>query len=295
MLVGRITDRIRWFRQRQLQPDEIQLVDDVEKYGCHVTRVREEGGFPGWSYTVGITDALGCPELIVIGLKGEVAHSLLNDCAGRLQRGARFQDGSRANGLLSNVDCEFRAIEKRWIKQTMGHGFWFYGGDEFAVLQCVYPDINNHFPWDAGFDGMWRSRQPLLFPHSFDPKTENDFWAINDPNSSLHDWRFKDSPHTGVFTTKRVMSGEDIVARVFHDTDDRAWQFHGPQDSDAEDIAYVCLHHLIDKDRSIGELHDLPLGWFAWREDVTSAWKRELTPPDGDEASFDTRAPLSLS
>jgi hypothetical protein len=31
MLVGRTTDRIRWFRERKLQPDEKRLVDDVEK------------------------------------------------------------------------------------------------------------------------------------------------------------------------------------------------------------------------------------------------------------------------
>jgi hypothetical protein len=32
---------------------------------------------------------------------------------------------------------------------------------------------------------------------------------------SLHDWQFPDDPHTGVYTTRRVMSGEDPVTRVF--------------------------------------------------------------------------------
>lgn len=293
MLVGRTTDRLRWLRERKLQPDEIKLIDDVEKYGCHVIQVREGSGFPGWSYTVGLTEVLRCPELIVLGLKADVAHSLLNECAGRLQHGLRLQESWRADGLLSNVECEFRAIEKRWIRQTMGYGVWFYGGDEFTVLQCVYPDLNNHFPWDKDFDETWRRRQPLLFSHSLSPNVENDFWAANDPNSSLHNWRFNDSPHTGIFTTKRVMSGEDPVTRVFHDIEDGAWQFHGPQDSDPKDIAYACLHHIVDKDASISELHDLPLGWCAWREDVRSPWRRELTPPDVDQSNLETPIPPS--
>lgn len=193
----------------------------------------------------------------------------------------------RVEGLLSNVECEFRAIEKRWIRQTMGYAVWCNRGDKFAVLQCVYPDLNNHFPWDEGFDASWRNRQPLLFQHSLNPIVEIDFWAANDPTSSLYNWRFSDSRHTGAFTTKRVMSGEDSITRVFHDIEDGAWQFHGPEESDPEDMAYVCLHCVIDKDATIGELHDLPVGWCAWRENIASPWTRELSERDPDEFPSD--------
>jgi len=281
-MTGRATDRTRILRQGNLEPDETKLVHDVERYRCHIIQVREENGVPGWSYTVGLSDVLGVPELIVIGLKENVAHCLLNECAHRLQEGIRLGEGRRERELLSNVDCEFRRVEKRWLRQTMGYAAWFYGGDEFPAFQCVYPDLGNRFPWDEGFDTNWRRRQPLLFLHPLTSRIEEDFWAANDSNSSLHDWKFKDPPHTGVFTTKRVMSGEDSVTRVFHDIDDGAWQFHGPDESKREDLAYVCFHHIIDKDSTIKELADLPLGWCAWRENVIAPWIRELTVPDAD-------------
>jgi hypothetical protein len=198
-----------------------------------------------------------------------------------------MEEAQRISGLLSNVECDFRTIEKRWIRQTMGYAVWYNGGDDFSVLQCVYPDLNNLLPWDDGFDASWRSRQPLLFPHSLDPIVEIDFWAANDPASSLHNWKFTDSPHTGVFTTKRVISGEDSVTRVFHDIEDGAWQFHGSGESQPSDCAYVCLHHVLDKDATIGDLHDLPVGWCAWREDVTSPWIRELSVPDAKKGPSD--------
>jgi hypothetical protein len=283
-MIGQKTDRTRFLRLSKLEPDEAKLVDDVEEFGCHVIQVRGEGGFPGWSYTVGLGDTLGCPELIVIGLKEGVAYSLLNECATRLQQGIRFEQGSRARDLLANVECEFRQVEKRWLRQTMGYAVWFYGGDDFSGLQCVYPDMDNRFPWDEAFDVNWRERQPLLFPHSLSSRVEEDFWAANDPHSSLHSWKFGDSPHTGVFTTKRVMSGDDPVTRVFHDAEDGAWQFHGPDESKAEDLAYVCFHHVVDKDATIKALADLPVGWCAWRTDVTAPWIREQTLDTPDES-----------
>lgn len=282
-MTGRTTDRIRFLRQLPLEPDEAKLVDDVEQYGCHIIQVREEGGFPGWSYTVGLTELLDCPELIVIGLKEQLASSVLNECARRLHEGVRFGEKSREHELLSNVECEFRIVEKRWLRRTMGYAVWFYGGDSFPALQCVYPDLENRFPWEPGFPENWRSRQPLLFPHSLSHGVEDDFWAANDPNSSLHRWQFIDAPHTGVFTTKRVMSGDDPITRVFHDIEDGAWQFLGPGESKTEDLAYVCFHHIVDKDPSVAALSDLPLGWCAWREDVASPWIREVAPSDDEE------------
>lgn len=94
-MAGRTTDRIRILRQRILEPDETKLVDDVETYGCLIIQVREGNSFPGWSYTVGLGGALGMPELIVVGLKNNVAHSLLNECNRRLQEGTRLEEGCR--------------------------------------------------------------------------------------------------------------------------------------------------------------------------------------------------------
>jgi Domain of unknown function (DUF4262) len=283
-MIGQTTERTRFLRRGKLELDEVSLLDDVEKYGCHIIQVRDEGGFPGWSYTIGLGDLLGCPELIVIGLKDDVALSLLNECASRLQRGLRLDQGNRAHGLLTRVECEFRTVEKQWLKQTMGYALWFYGGDDFSALQCVYPDRENRFPWEEDVEGKWRSRQPLLFPHSLSSRVEEDFWAANDPKSSLHDWKFNEPPHTGVFTSKRVMNGDDPVTRVFHDVEDGAWQFHGSGESNSEDLTFVCFHHIVDKDSTLKDLADLAAGWCAWRESVSTPWIRELSAADTEES-----------
>jgi uncharacterized protein DUF4262 len=276
--------RIQFLRERELKPDEKKLVDDVMAYGCHIVQVRAENAIPGWSYTIGLFETFHQPEIIVIGLKEGLAHSVLNEVARRFKHGARFSEGHRESGLVGNVECEFRQVEERWLRQAMGYAIWFYGGDDFPVLQCIYPDLSNAFPWDEPFDPSWRARQPLLFSPAQTTTVEEDFWAANDPGSSLFDWKFPDPPHTGVYATKRIMKGEEPILLVTHDVEDGAWQFHGPSESTIETAALVCFHHIADRDAKIKELFDLPKGWCAKRDSVLDSWVREpnSSPPDKD-------------
>lgn len=275
--------RIEFLRTCKLDPSDEKLVDDVEKHGCHIINVREENGIPGWGYTIGVYETTRQPEIIVVGLKPEAAHSVLNDCARRLKGGARFEDGHRERELLTTVECEFRRVEVRWLRQLMGYAVWFYGDDNFPAVQCVYPDLKNRFPWEAGFDDSWRVRQALLFANPPNSRVEADFWAANDPESSLFSWNFPDPPHTGVYTTKPVMSRQEPILYVSHDSEDGGWQFIGTSDAKIESAALVCFHHIVDNDSSIKELFDLPLGWCAWRDAVSDNWTREEKKIGTDE------------
>jgi len=161
----------------------------------------------------------------------------------------------------------------------MGYALWFYGGDRFPVMQCVYPDLKNKFPGETGFDEQWRDRQALLYAGAPASRVEEDFWAANDPSSSLFSWKFPADPHAGVFTTRRIISGGERIVYVSHDIEDGAWQFHGASESKRDDALLVCLHHILDKEPAIGELADLPLGWSASRENPDAPWIREQKPP----------------
>ena len=142
--------RIILHRETTLEADEWKLVDDIEKYGCHVIHVKPQQPIPGWSYTIGLYETLQQPELIVVGMKQDLAHYLLNEAARRMKLGLRLAGGHREKELLENVECEFKKVEQRWAKHVMGYALWFYGEDEFPVFQCVNPDLNNRFPWDDG-------------------------------------------------------------------------------------------------------------------------------------------------
>jgi predicted phosphoadenosine phosphosulfate sulfurtransferase len=48
-------------------------------------------------------------------------------------------------------------------------------------------------------------------------------------------------------------------------------------------LAYVCFHHVVDKDATVNGLADLPVGWCAWRKGVSTPWIREVSADDADE------------
>lgn len=254
------TSRTRNFRATALSEEDEHTISHVEEFGCSVVSVRRTTHGLGWSYTVGVFDTGGHPEIITLGLLPDTAHYALNEAAKLMRAGIDLTKG-RHHDLIGKVDCEFRPVDPKWVEHLMGWALWYYGGNDFPVLQAVYPDLQNRFPEDEGFDKAFE--QPLMQPDAPMTKAENDFWASADPESSLFDWKFSDDPHTRAFLSETVHKGTEPVTYVSHDADDGAWQFLGDSMSDGGGPVISCLHHPIDRDSSLAELADLPLGWSA--------------------------------
>lgn len=265
------TERTRRFRSEELSEEDVRTISDIERFGCRAVHVADSNSaLSGWSYTIGVYDTCGQPEIIQVGLRSATAHALLNSAADELRVGANLSQG-RHSGMIANVECEFRPVDPKWVKHLMNWATWYYNGAEFPVLQAIYPDLENRFPWEDGFDN--RFQQPMLQPGVIMTSVEDDFWASADPKSSLFNWKFEDGPHTGVYLSKSVHSGDEAVTYVSHDLEDGAWQFLGDSMTESGGVL-VCFHHPIDKDSSLTELSDLPLGWYAVREKLGDQWER---------------------
>lgn len=99
-----------------------------------------------------------------------------------------------------------------------------------------------------------------------------------DPNL----WPFQDPINAAVISTKQVFNQNFPILRVCHDSDGD-WQILCDTTNDTDDGIVVCLGCAYEKDKTIGELHDLPLGWAAWRETDSSEWIREEREIEDDE------------
>jgi hypothetical protein len=275
------TARTRRFRDTDLTEQDERTISHIEEFGCSITQVKSSTSGPGWSYTIGVNDTAGAPEIVTVGLREKTALFLLNEAACRLRAGTDLVQG-RHSGMIGEVDCEFRPVDPKWVKHLMGWAFWYYDGVDFPVLQAVYPDLENRFPEDAGFDEKFQ--QPLMQPSVAMTRVEQDFWASADPQSSLFDWKFPDPPHATAFLSETVYNGSEPVTYVSHDADDGAWQFLGDSMDQGGGPVLTCLHHPIDKDATLRELADLPLGWCAERSQPGAAWKRREKEPDDSEA-----------
>ncbi len=86
---------------------------------------------------------------------------------------------------------------------------------------------------------------------------------------------FDDPPALAVLVNRDIVRGNAWTAYVSHDADDGGWQFHNASRQALEkDVMVISLREMLDLDPSLAELHDLPLGWYAWREQKDGKWHR---------------------
>src|SRR5437868_12056075 len=120
-----------------------QLLADVEKHGWHVIRVKEDEEGPAFAYSVGLHRSFGHPEVIVFGLPLRVMHQIVNAVGEEVRSGERFEHLDESGEILEGYHVAFRTVERRQYADYLGYALWFYRGDGFPALQCLWPDSDH--------------------------------------------------------------------------------------------------------------------------------------------------------
>lgn len=116
---------------------------------------------PCYTYTQGLMEALRHPELVVFGLEEGNAADILRDLVSRI---ATLRQRIKPNHLYTDVLLGHRTVFReltqnqtfRYLRRTDKKGH------VLKALQMVWPDTNDRFPWEAGFEENLRQLQPLL-------------------------------------------------------------------------------------------------------------------------------------
>ncbi len=137
-----------------------EALDDAER--AFVAKVREHGWFdtavfgdtegPGFSFTTGLWVNTGQPELIMFGMKREIAHNVFWELFREAKAGLPLPVGEPTDRAFENLLAYAFPVAKRFYRDHLGWSRWFYGNDEFPCLQIVWPDRSGIFPWEQGFD-----------------------------------------------------------------------------------------------------------------------------------------------
>src|SRR5262245_56157529 len=125
---------------------------DIKKYDCSVIFVGADEEGPGFAYSVGLYHSFKHPESIVFGLKHELAGWIINWLAQIIKAGERFEIGKEYDGLLDGYNCVLRVAPKDCYREYFGYATAFYKGDDFHVLQLVWPDKENKWPCEIDFN-----------------------------------------------------------------------------------------------------------------------------------------------
>jgi hypothetical protein len=241
--------------RRQADDDhDRKLLDDVERRGWHLVGIGDDPEVPAYVFSVGMFHTLGQPEICIFGLGNLSTMGTIVNVVGELMRsGRRFEDRQESDEVLDGYTCAFRRVNPSLYREYFGYCRWFYEGDDFPMLQCIWPDKANRFPWDSQFDSRVIPTQPVLAEKSA--------------------WPFLDAKDCAVFTTHRVLDEGDPILCVVHD-EDGDWQFLGSDANDSGDARVVSLQDIVENHPSVIELADLPTGWRAIRGGPGESWRR---------------------
>lgn len=148
-----------------LSPEEKKVLQDVAEEGVHIVHVPGGSDGPGFSATIGLWFHYEQPEVIVFGLHEEIAEDLLNAVADAADEGKRFKHGENHKDLLVNYVVRFLDVPQEKVADYLGTAQWVYDGAEFPVVQLVWPDKQQRWPWQEGVREGFRDSQPILGSH----------------------------------------------------------------------------------------------------------------------------------
>jgi hypothetical protein len=117
------TARIRKFRATELSKLDESAIRNVEEYRCSIVHVAPSRGGTGWSYSLGVFDTCGGPEILTVGLLPKTAQFAINAAVALVCSGVELTLGRRAD-LVGEVECVFRPVEPRWVAHLMPWAGW---------------------------------------------------------------------------------------------------------------------------------------------------------------------------
>lgn len=137
---------------------------DIQQYGWHVVQILEDEVRPAFAFSIGLFQTFQHPEIIIFGLPLEMARQVLNNIGQEIEQGKQYWPAAAHDDILEGYKCSFLAVDRKWYAEYLGYAIWFYKGEPFPVMQCVWPDKQHRYPWDSDFNEQLRERQPLLTP-----------------------------------------------------------------------------------------------------------------------------------
>ncbi|QGX97639.1 DUF4262 domain-containing protein [Roseovarius faecimaris] len=142
--------------------EEVKALNDINAYGCHVLKILGDDQVPNFAYSIGIEATSQQPDLIVVGLDLDAAHWIINEYNERIRQGEEFVQNKTYNEFLEGYPVVFSPMLKQYYRDYLGWGLWLYQGEDFRMLQFIYPTASKQWPWEDGAPEEFKWHMRLL-------------------------------------------------------------------------------------------------------------------------------------
>jgi hypothetical protein len=101
----------------------------IKEYGWHFLFVFDPNGVhQDFSYTIGLEESYGHPEIMIFGLKKESAHAILADIVEDIKSGITMETNKKLGNVIGgDLEVMFKPITTSAYKKYLGTAVDYYG------------------------------------------------------------------------------------------------------------------------------------------------------------------------
>jgi hypothetical protein len=128
-----------------------QIKKSIQDCGWHALSIFDPNGeHQDFSYTIGLEESYGHPEIIIFGLKKETSHAIFSDLVLEIKSGIKFEPNVKLKNVINgNFEVLFKPIIHSAYNEYLGTAVNYYG-HPFRALVMFWPDKNNILPTEPG-------------------------------------------------------------------------------------------------------------------------------------------------
>lgn len=146
-------------------PSDLEVEKNIREYGCHVYSVlaAADGSSPSFSYSIGLEDSAGVPDVIALGENARIGKSMIDTYQEFALSGLRFEPGRLYPGFLGGgFEVYVEPVTYNAVVDFMlGCARW-YGERPWRAVQIVYPSVQGVWPWETRAPEWLVKGQPML-------------------------------------------------------------------------------------------------------------------------------------
>jgi len=145
--------------------EKIEWMIETKGYAIEPVAARSDTDppMPGYAYTIGLPELCGFPNVVVFGLTPVAASGLIGMVVDLVVAGTEIPIGVEVTGLYDNdLRAAFVTVDVGQWSGLFATGLAWHRGDEFDLVQLIWPDRNGFLPYEPGFDARMRHAQPVI-------------------------------------------------------------------------------------------------------------------------------------
>ena len=141
-----------------------QIEANIQKFGWAVQGVLPDDDTPSYSYSIGLTENFGHPEILMMGFSTDLMMQIINIVGDQVKSGERFSDWSTSDVVVRDFSVILRlvppAVAEHWARAASER--YRRQGKQWSLLQVFLPDQAGLFSWQAGCNEQYVNLQGHL-------------------------------------------------------------------------------------------------------------------------------------